>query len=126
LLSADQFAAAFKGKRLGSTQLLALHAAPAEQARLGLVVGKRMARLAVTRNAIKRVLREAFRLQQHKLPPASYVFRLHGRVDAISASALKRQVRAEADTLLARAIKAKAPGRSGVATATGAGPTRPN
>jgi ribonuclease P protein component len=36
-------------------------------ARLGLIVGKRIANLAVTRNQIKRILRESFRLHQEQL-----------------------------------------------------------
>lgn len=36
-------------------------------ARLGLIVGKRVAKLAVTRNKIKRILRESFRLHKHQL-----------------------------------------------------------
>ena len=71
-------------------------------ARLGLVVPKRHAPLAVTRNAIKRVLREAFRLQRATLPDGDLVIRLVGRPPATSLTALKRQVRTEADALLAR------------------------
>lgn len=36
-------------------------------ARLGIVISRRHARLAVTRNAIKRYIREAFRLEQSVL-----------------------------------------------------------
>ncbi len=36
--------------------------------RLGLVIPKKQVKLAVGRNRIKRVARESFRLQQHKLP----------------------------------------------------------
>lgn len=36
-------------------------------ARLGVVVGKKIARLAVRRNYMKRVLREMFRREQHLL-----------------------------------------------------------
>ena len=71
-------------------------------ARLGLVVPKRHAPLAVTRNTIKRVLREAFRLRRDALPDGDLVFRLVCRPPALSLTALKRQVRAEADTLLSR------------------------
>lgn len=43
-------------------------------ARLGLVVGKKNARLAVSRNRIKRQVRESFRLWQHRLPPVDIIF----------------------------------------------------
>ena len=71
-------------------------------ARLGLVVPNRHAPLAVARNAIKRVLREAFRLRRGALPDGDLVFRLVSRPPALGLTALKRQVRAEADALLAR------------------------
>lgn len=39
-----------------------------DHARLGLVVPKKQVKLATGRNAIKRVIRESFRLRQHSLP----------------------------------------------------------
>ncbi len=36
--------------------------------RLGLVVGRRVAKTAVRRNRMKRLLREFFRLNKHRLP----------------------------------------------------------
>ncbi len=68
-----------------------------------MVIAKRYAALAVTRNAIKRVLREAFRQQRHQLPACDLVFRLHSKVGPITLTQLKRQIRAEADLLLAKA-----------------------
>lgn len=70
-----------------------------------MVIAKRYAKRAVMRNAIKRVLREAFRHQQHALPPRDYVFRLHSRVEPQSLTQLKQQVRQEADALLRKARK---------------------
>ncbi|MFN3630481.1 MAG: ribonuclease P protein component [Casimicrobiaceae bacterium] len=49
--------------------------------RLGLMVSKKLARTAVLRNAIKRRLREQFRLRQPELPARWYVVRLAARVD---------------------------------------------
>lgn len=43
---------------------------------LGLMIGKRNARTAVLRNAVKRRLREQFRLRQAALPMSQYVVRL--------------------------------------------------
>lgn len=43
------------------------------EARLGLSVGKRYHRGAVQRNRARRVLREAFRLCRHELPPLDYI-----------------------------------------------------
>ena len=42
-------------------------------ARLGLAVSRKVARLAVARNRIKRVVRESFRLIQHRLPALDIV-----------------------------------------------------
>jgi len=67
-----------------------------------MVVPKRLVPLAVTRNAIKRVIREAFRLRRDTLPAVDLVFRLVKRPSAASLTALKRQVRTEVDTLLQR------------------------
>ncbi|GAA0230360.1 ribonuclease P protein component [Castellaniella daejeonensis] len=101
----SEYAAALKGRRIARGALFVVSGPrePAEgPARLGLVVPKRHAPLAVTRNAIKRVLREAFRLRRDALPDGDLVFRLVNRPPAASLTALKRQVRAEADILLAR------------------------
>jgi len=73
------------------------------QARLGLVIAKRYAKQAVTRNAIKRVLREAFRHEQLTLPPRDYVFRLHSRIQNQSLTQIKRHTRSQAESLLQQA-----------------------
>ena len=80
--------------------------APSAQPRLGLVVGKRYAPLSVSRAALKRVAREAFRLRRAELPAGDYVLRLHARIPQCSLTSLKRQARQEIDSHLARAIKA--------------------
>jgi len=43
--------------------------------RLGIVISRRHARLAATRNAIKRYIREAFRLEQYHLGPIDLLVR---------------------------------------------------
>lgn len=45
-------------------------------ARLGLVIGKKLAHRAVQRNLLKRLAREAFRLARQTLPPYDLVLRL--------------------------------------------------
>ena len=66
-------------------------------ARLGLVIAKRYAPLAVTRNALKRVIREAFRARRLTLPARDYVVRLQSKVAPVSLTELKRAARAEVD-----------------------------
>ena len=45
-------------------------------ARLGLIVSKKTAKLAVQRNYMRRVVRELFRLNQHKLPMIDLVIQI--------------------------------------------------
>jgi len=73
------------------------------QPRLGLIIAKRYAKQAVTRNAIKRVLREAFRHQRLTLPPRDYVFRLHSRIQDQSLTHIKQHTRSQAESLLQQA-----------------------
>jgi len=109
LRSPAEFAPALKGRRLAKGALFVLSAAPSSQPRLGLVVGKRYAPLSVSRAALKRVAREAFRLRRAELPAGDYVFRLHARIPSCSLTELKRQARQEIDAHLARAMKANRP-----------------
>lgn len=61
-----------EGKSL-SDGLLRVRAAPNGLAhgRLGIIVSRRMSRLSPERNRMKRLVREAFRLHQHALPPGT-------------------------------------------------------
>ncbi|MCF8176340.1 MAG: ribonuclease P protein component [Burkholderiaceae bacterium] len=74
------------------------------QARLGLIVPKRLARAASLRNAIKRQGREAFRLAAHEIPPCDFVLRLKAPVKNVSArdGTLKKAWRAEMESLFRR------------------------
>jgi ribonuclease P protein component len=72
-------------------------------ARLGLIMAKRLAHHASTRNALKRVVREAFRVQRLQLPAADYVVRLHKRIQDISLTQLKLAARHEADAHFSKA-----------------------
>ncbi|MEO6960232.1 MAG: ribonuclease P protein component [Burkholderiaceae bacterium] len=104
----SEYASALKGKRVGKGALFVIttpreHGADHAMARLGLIIAKRYAAKAVTRNTIKRVIRESFRVRRHTLPPNDYVFRLHSKVGPFSLTQLKTLVRDEVDTLLNRA-----------------------
>lgn len=108
----SEYAMALKGRHLARGALFVVstprqcpEAAAAAGARLGLIIGKRNAPLAVTRNTIKRVLREAFRHRRHELPAKDLVFRLHAKVGRLSLTELRKAVREEADTLLNRAMR---------------------
>ncbi|MFA5598549.1 MAG: ribonuclease P protein component [Pusillimonas sp.] len=106
----SEYASALQGKRVARGALLVVSTprnvvANPDGARLGMIIAKRFAAKAVTRNAIKRVIREAFRLKRHQLPPKDFVFRLHSKVAPASLTELKQKVRAEADALLERSAK---------------------
>jgi ribonuclease P protein component len=109
----SEYASALQGRRIARGALFVVTTpragaseTQAAGARLGLIVAKRFAVRAVTRNAIKRVVREAFRHRRHALPPRDLVFRLHARIDAgITLAGLKQQVRAEVENLLDRAMR---------------------
>jgi len=85
--------------------------AAAPEARLGLVIGKRYAPLSVSRSAIKRVIREAFRHKRLALPAGDYVVRLHTRIPSVSLTALKHMTRLEMDGHWLRAARSAQPAR---------------
>ena len=62
--------------------------AQAPRPRLGLMIGKKNARTAVLRNAVKRRIREQFRLRQTALPASQYVVRLSVAITTKDISAL--------------------------------------
>jgi ribonuclease P protein component len=102
-----EFSAALSGRRVArgvyfvvtakTVVLLEPPCATPQIARLGLIMAKRFAQHASTRNALKRVVREAFRSCRLSLPAADYVVRLNKRVESLSLTALKRAARQEAD-----------------------------
>lgn len=59
-------------------------------ARLGLMVGKRVAAHAVTRNRIKRVIRESFRAKQHELKGLDIVVIARHQCDTLNKAELRK------------------------------------
>ena len=109
-----EFAAALAGRRVarGAFFVVTAHlrsetelSSPSDIscARLGLIMAKRYAHHASTRNALKRVVREAFRAKRLALPPNDFVVRLHKRITSLSLTALKKAARIEADAHFLRA-----------------------
>lgn len=105
----SEYAAALKGRRLARGALFVVttprpnpELPASDTARLGLIIAKRFAAQSVTRNAIKRVIREAFRQKRHELPSRDLVFRLHAKVQPCTLTELKQRVRSEVDALLER------------------------
>ncbi len=78
IVKTDDFSSVFNFRKRFSLQYLAMHYQPNElqRPRLGLVVGKKIAKLAVGRNYMRRVLREFFRLNQHRICHIDLVIRV--------------------------------------------------
>lgn len=72
--------------------------------RLGLIVPKKLAKAASLRNAVKRQMREVFRLQAEGLPAVDLVFRLNKPLKGIRATDSTQIVswRVELESLLKR------------------------
>ena len=70
LLTADNYKHVFaKAHRFGNHSFtLLVRRNELEYPRLGLAISKKCAKRAVDRNRIKRIIRESFRINQHKLP----------------------------------------------------------
>jgi ribonuclease P protein component len=75
LLKAAEFSRVFDKAVRSSDQYFTILARPNEfeYPRLGLAISKKKAKLAVTRNRLKRIIRESFRLQQHALYGADFI-----------------------------------------------------
>ena len=87
---------------------------PVADAWLGVLLPKRWARRAVTRNAIRRQIYEVTRHRSAPLPQAAWVVRLRSEFSrklfvSATSDALKQAVRLELEQLLARAQLPKAP-----------------
>jgi ribonuclease P protein component len=83
LIKTDEFSSVFNFRKRIATEYLALHyqGNQLQRPRLGLVVGKKTAKLAVSRNYMRRVLRELFRLQQHEISAADIILRVQKKFD---------------------------------------------
>ena len=78
LVKTDDFSSVFNlRKRIANKHLVLRYKPNALNApRLGLIVAKKTAKLAVQRNYMRRVLRELFRLNQHHLPALDLVIQV--------------------------------------------------
>jgi ribonuclease P protein component len=78
LIKTDDFSSVFNlRKRIANTHLVMRYRPNASnKPRLGLIVAKKTAKLAVQRNYMRRVLRELFRLNQYNLPAVDLVIQV--------------------------------------------------
>ena len=102
LTDSAEFGYALKTKPIARGQHIFVHFSPnpALTARLGVIVPKRLLRLATARNAVKRVFREAFRQHRYRLRTGHFVIRLLKSPKYDSLTELKAQLRVELDQLI--------------------------
>ncbi len=60
--------------------------------RLGLIVSKKKIRKAVSRNRIKRIIRDSFRLNQHQLPDVDVIVLAYHPVDKVESLVLRQSL----------------------------------
>jgi ribonuclease P protein component len=93
MIKTDDFSSVFNFRKRLSSQYLAMHYQPntLQHARLGLVIGKKTAKLAVTRNYMRRVLRELFRLQQHEVCRVDLIVRVQKKFSKVDFIQIKQE-----------------------------------
>jgi len=110
LLKTDEFSSVFRLRPWARTEHFVVYGRPTGgPARLGLVIGKKFAPRAVTRNLVRRLAREAFRVQRRELQGWDILLRLHKRFDkkampSGASDTLKQMCRREIATLVTRAV----------------------
>ena len=111
LLKTDEFSSVFRLRPWRRSAHFVVYARPTgNDARLGLVIGKKYAPRAVTRNLVRRLAREAFRLRRAEFGGWDVLLRLHTRFDrkampGASSPPLKALCRSEIEELLNKAAR---------------------
>ena len=93
MIKTDDFSSVFNFRKRISTQYLAIHYQPNmhQRARLGLVVGKKTAKLSVSRNYMRRVLREFFRTQQQDICHVDLIVRVQKKFSKSDFNQIKQE-----------------------------------
>jgi ribonuclease P protein component len=107
IVKTDEFSSVFRLRPTQKTPHFVLYTRPNSlpHARLGVVAAKRFAPRAVTRNTIKRVTRELFRVTG--LPPVDCIVRLSRPVNDKAGPATTSRLKAELRTELTRLFAAQ-------------------
>jgi ribonuclease P protein component len=119
LLKTDEFSSVFRLRPWRRSAHFVVYGRPTgADARLGLVIGKKYAPRAVTRNLVRRIAREAFRLRRAQFEGFDLLLRLHTKFDrkampGASSPPLKALCRDEIEMLLGKAAREVA--RRGIA-----------
>lgn len=94
------------GEAFGEPSALVLRMPAPDGARVGIVVGRKNLSRAVDRNALKRIVREAFRSQRAQLPSRDLLFRLRQRLKGVPRDVWKADVMKAVNELLVQAAQA--------------------
>ncbi|WP_144111329.1 ribonuclease P protein component [Paraburkholderia sp. BCC1886] len=111
LLKTDEFSSVFRLRPWRRTAHFVVYGRPTgNEARLGLVIGKKYAPRAATRNLVRRIAREAFRLRRAEFGGWDVLLRLHTRIDkkafpSASSPPLRTLFRSEIEALLDKAAR---------------------
>ncbi|MDG0027002.1 ribonuclease P protein component [Trinickia sp. Y13] len=111
LLKTDEFSSVFRLRPWRRSAHFVVYAKPTGQAaRLGLVVGKKFAPRAATRNLVKRTARESFRLRRTEFEGWDVLLRLSTRIDkaafpSAASPPLKALFRTEIEYLLGKVAR---------------------
>jgi ribonuclease P protein component len=111
LLKTDEYSSVFRLRPWRRSAHFVMYGKPTgNDARLGLVIGKKQAPRAVTRNLVKRLAREAFRVRRAELGGWDILLRLHAKIDrkampSAKSPPLRDLCREEIDGLLERAVR---------------------
>ncbi len=95
LLKADEFSSVFSFRRGASGEFFQLQVRPngLQHVRLGMVMGKKAARLAVDRNYAKRMVREYFRTNQARFEGLDVVVRLRKALGKTCPAVVRQELR---------------------------------
>lgn len=85
LTKTDEFSSVFNFRKRLSSEFIVIHFKPNAlgQARLGLVVSKKVAKSAVSRNYMRRVLREIFRTNQALINQCDLIIRVQKKFNPL-------------------------------------------
>ena len=113
------------GEAFGEPSALVLRMPAPDGARIGIVVGRKNLSRAVDRNALKRIVREAFRSQRAQLPSRDLLFRLRQRLKGVPRDVWKADVIKAVNELLVQAAQALPPTRPARSLAPKVAPPSP-
>ena len=93
LIKTDDFSSVFNFRKRIASKFLVMRFKPNELdlPRLGLIVAKKTAKLAVNRNYMRRVLRELFRLSQHEIAALDLVIQVQKNFEKPDYSVIKKE-----------------------------------